>query len=237
MSNPFFKTREEIKSWLDETGVKGYTIHDDLTVDVAGDVDISYMDLEYIPVQFGVVNSYFNCSNNKLTSLHGSPRECSAFQCSHNQLANLHGAPRCGEFRCLYNQLTSLIGAPDKCKFFACSNNQLTNLDGAPRVATKFLCSQNQLTSLDGMPLECEKLWCSRNLLVTLNGLPRTCKYIDCRGNPMLSDISAAPDGCGVICDRDLIARNQASGQLTGFDTDTNQNGAKISIPKPGRIL
>jgi hypothetical protein len=78
------------------------------------------------------VGATFECSNNKLTSLRGAPREVGAsFYCDRNKLTSLEGAP--GE-----------VGAN-----FYCHNNQLTSLDGAPReVGGKFCCLNNPLPEL-----------------------------------------------------------------------------------------
>ena len=66
------KTKEQIKQWLDEMGVINYVINKDLTVDVKGDVNLSYKNLKELPVQFGKVKGNFFCSNNQLKSLKGA---------------------------------------------------------------------------------------------------------------------------------------------------------------------
>ena len=67
-----FKTKEQIKQWLDENEVKNYTINKDLKVDIEGSVDLSYKNLKELPVQFGKVGGYFSCSDNQLKSLKGA---------------------------------------------------------------------------------------------------------------------------------------------------------------------
>ena len=71
----FFKTYEETKNWLDDMDIENYTINDDLTIDVDGDGDVNLNNkkLEKIPVKFKSIGGYFDCYNNKLTSLKGSP--------------------------------------------------------------------------------------------------------------------------------------------------------------------
>ena len=61
--------RQEIKFWLNYHRIENYTINDDLTVDVVGDVDLIRMELTEIPFQFGVIKGSFYCYKNKLTSL------------------------------------------------------------------------------------------------------------------------------------------------------------------------
>ena len=67
------QSKSEIAAWLDKYNIENYTINDDLTVDVAGNVDLYYNKLATIPIQFGKVTGWFDCSNNKLTSLEGCP--------------------------------------------------------------------------------------------------------------------------------------------------------------------
>ncbi len=136
MKNLLFKTFVETKTWLDKVGVEGYTIRDDLVVDVNRGVDISKLDLTHIPVQFGVIKGHFSCASNNLGNLLGSPSQCNEFYCDRNQL-------------------TSLIGAPKKCFSFSCSHNQLKSLEHSPAVCLgSFDCDYNQLTRLDGLSVD-----------------------------------------------------------------------------------
>lgn len=169
-------TPKDISKWLDKHEVKNYTINDDLTVDVLGNVDISENNLKKIPVQFGKVSGnfncfgnqltslkgcpkeigeYFNCSFNELTSLEYSPREVGSFDCSYNELKSLKHAPKevLGNFDCSHNQLVSLKGCPKEIEdYFDCSFNKLTTLEHAPKKVAHFDCSNNQLTSLEHAP-------------------------------------------------------------------------------------
>ena len=101
------------------------------TINVNGDVDMSNMNLEYIPCNFYVVTGNFNCSNNKLQDLQGSPLTVRNFNCSNNQLKSLEGAPSKvnGNFDCSKNLLTNLQHAPDNINngLFNCDDNQLEN--------------------------------------------------------------------------------------------------------------
>jgi hypothetical protein len=92
-----------------------------LTVDINSSVDLFGAHLKTIPVKFGIIKGYFNCSYNQLTTLVGSPKEVN------------------GGFYCSNNQLTSLIGLSKEVKGdFYCSNNQLTTLDGlSPNIIKK----------------------------------------------------------------------------------------------------
>ncbi len=108
--------------------VKGtYTINDDGSIDVNGDVILSNRKLIKIPFKFRHVSGYFDCSHNRLISLEGAPTTVG------------------GSFFCTYNQLTSLEGAPITVGgIFSCPCNRLTSLDGAPdSISVNFLCIHN----------------------------------------------------------------------------------------------
>jgi len=104
-----------------------YTINDDGSIDVEGDVDLSRKKLTKIPFNFGKVSGNFYCCYNQLTTLKGSP--------------NTVG----GNFYCYYNQLTTLKGASNNVGGgFYCYNNKLTTLEGAPNtVGGNFHCYNN----------------------------------------------------------------------------------------------
>ena len=91
--------------------------------------------------------SHFDCSNNKLTSLVGTPQNVGSFDCSDNNLTSLKGSPTSavGGFDCSGNKLTSLVGTPQNVdNDFDCSYNNLTSLDGAPKtVGGDFYCDHN----------------------------------------------------------------------------------------------
>ena len=80
-----------------------------------------------LKIRFGKVSGYFYCSDNKLTTLKGAPKEVSgSFYCSNNNLTTLEGAPQYvkGSFTCNDNNLVSLEGAPNEvCGNFCCYNN------------------------------------------------------------------------------------------------------------------
>jgi len=104
-----------------------YTINDDGSIDVDGNVNLSRKKLTKIPFNFGKVSGNFSCHYNQLTSLKGAP--------------NTVG----GDFFCYDNQLTSLEGAPNNVGgYFCCAYNQLTTLDGVPNtVGGGFDCYSN----------------------------------------------------------------------------------------------
>lgn len=86
----FLTDKEDIKYWLESKNIKNFTINNDLTVDVNGNVELSnryrVYNKEHLPIQFGKVTGNFDISNNNLVSLEGSPFEVGGnFNCSNNE--------------------------------------------------------------------------------------------------------------------------------------------------------
>jgi hypothetical protein len=124
-----FEDFSEIDIICKKYDIENYTINPDGTVDVDGDVNLSRMNLKFIPLKFGRVSGNFWCVRNELTTLDGAPKEVGGdFSCSSNKLTTLDGAPK-------------VVGVS-----FACSYNQLTTIEGAPKeVGVGFYCSYNPL--------------------------------------------------------------------------------------------
>ena len=117
-----------VEKWLEDHGVKNYTINEDLSVVVNGDVDISFKDLECIPISFRNVSGKFNCGYNKLFTLEGCPVSVGGdFYCVNNKLTLLEGCPTsvAGNFYCYNNYLTSLDGFPIVEGIINCLNNKI----------------------------------------------------------------------------------------------------------------
>ena len=71
------------------------------------DIDISHKDLFLFTIKFYIVDGHFNCSNNDLVSLGGSPEYVyGSFDCSFNKLKSLKGGPKevYGNFDCSHNK-------------------------------------------------------------------------------------------------------------------------------------
>jgi len=99
-----------IAKWLNEMQIENYIINDDLTIHVNGHVDLIDLDLVEIPeyIQFSVVERFFTCSRNKLTTLKGCPRYVGGyFGCTHNNLTSLEYCPNFvgGDFICHDNNI------------------------------------------------------------------------------------------------------------------------------------
>ncbi len=112
----FLESKRDIDSICQEYNIKKYTINDDGTVDVDGDVDLFNNGLTELPFKFGKVTGYFNCGLNKLTSLVGSPKYVGGyFSCYNNKLKTLEGGPEVviGNYYCSNNKLINFKGIPE----------------------------------------------------------------------------------------------------------------------------
>lgn len=182
----FFKTESETIAWLEKMGVENYQIDANLVVNVIGDVNLEKKELEYFPVQFGLVTGNFNCHKNKLISLKGSPHTVDgSVDCSHNNLVTLQDCPKkIGKsLFCNNNQLISLKGSPEIINGrFYCNNNELTSLLHGPEVVTeKYQCFKNKLTNMLGVASVIgETLYCSNNPLKTLEGIHQVGMSLSC---------------------------------------------------------
>ena len=141
---------EKVKERLEEAKAKwteeGWVISDSL--------DLSELGLTKLPLILKV-SWNFNCSNNKLTTLEGSPQKTGCdFRCSHNLLISLKGSSKIigGDFCCNDNQLVSPKGGPQKVGGdFNCWNNRLTSFEGSPREISGSFYWRNKFTPLDGI--------------------------------------------------------------------------------------
>ncbi len=130
-----FNNEQEIIEICKEYNIENYTINSDGSIDVDGNVDLSYMRLVKIPLKFNKITGVFVCYRNQLTSLEGCPKEVG------------------GGFYCYGNQLTSLEGCPKEVGGgFNCSDNRITDLQGIPSVINGSLnCAYNSLKTLKGI--------------------------------------------------------------------------------------
>lgn len=159
--------------------IKNYTINDDYSIDVEGDVKLDFFKLEELPLKFNHVSGNFDCSYNRLTTLNGSPITIG------------------GTLMCSYNNLTSLKWCPIKLSGLFCANNKITSLEGSPsRIDGSFDCDMNLLTTLEGGPDYVKfNYYCSNNHLVSLKGSPSFIgKSFNCSINKLKS-INGASTG------------------------------------------
>ena len=134
--------------------ITNYTVNDDGTIDVNGNVWLNNRDLVEFPLTFNRVSGYFNCGSNELTTLKGSPRWVGGyFSCGGNLLTSLEFSPDYIEmdFLCNDNRLTSLVGSPKHVGGdFDCSDNEdLNNINGCTeKIGKYFFCNDTLLHSI-----------------------------------------------------------------------------------------
>ncbi len=123
---------EEIHALCKKYIISNYSINSDGSIDVYGDIHLYNYGLDKIPLNFNRVDGDFTCSNNKLTSLEGSPNYVGGyFNCNRNKLRTLKDGPKevKGNYYFQYNNLVSLEGFPDYLgSNFYCGNNPVFEL-------------------------------------------------------------------------------------------------------------
>jgi hypothetical protein len=150
------ESKRDIHSICDEYGINDYTINPDGSIDVDGNIDISYdlysEELTKLPLKFRNVIGDFECDRNQLTTLKGSPRSVGGnFDCSGNQLTSLEYGPESvsGNFDCMSNQLTSLEGLPEIGGYINCRRNQITDFKGVSEFFEGyFYCEGNPIEEI-----------------------------------------------------------------------------------------
>lgn len=111
------KTKNSIEKWLIKQKIENYTIHDNLIVDIDGDLNVYSVKNKELVVQFGVVTGNFTCTYNLFTTLKNCPHTVGGdYICSDNRLISLEYCPTIihGNFECHRNSITSLEYAPKK---------------------------------------------------------------------------------------------------------------------------
>ena len=121
-------------------------------------IDLSGMDLTELPDLSSVTVDYFNCSDNKLKNLKGSPQKVNGdFRCNKNELTSFESTTeQIGNcFYCHDNPAPSLDGMPQKVHSICCGSKHLKKLKGAPLKINGFLrCSYSSITDLEGCSQE-----------------------------------------------------------------------------------
>lgn len=131
---PFKASKDSTKNWLDSQFIHNYIINEDLSVDVMGDVNFSGKNLEFIPIQFGVIDGNFDCSNTNLQNTQGFPKKVKgSVDISGTSIKSLHG-------------MTEDIG-----QSFYCSNNkELFSLKYGPAKVNKtYVISYTPINNLE----------------------------------------------------------------------------------------
>ena len=137
--NKLFENNQSIHDICSKYGIENYTINDDGSIDVNGDVNLSSRNLTKLPLKFRNVSGDFNCHDNQLRSLEGAPQSVGGhFSCYDNKLTSLEGAPQSvgGGFYCINNpvfNIWKLFQDFDKIELFN-DYDTLREIDGKPHV-------------------------------------------------------------------------------------------------------
>lgn len=170
-AHQFLTTKEQVFNWLNQMNIKGFIIHNDLTVDVHNYVDISNKKLKFLPVQFGIILGDFNCSQNQLKSLQGSPKEVYGYlDCHENRLTNFNFLPSkiTGSILAYKNKIKSLEGLPEEVKGdLSLWQNKIKNIKYFPKLIKGSVdISFNQIKTLKNINTHIDaKFDCTNNPL------------------------------------------------------------------------
>jgi hypothetical protein len=146
----------EIHQICKEYKIENYTINDDFSIDVDGNVSICFR-IDKIPLNFNRVSGYFHCQVNKeLKSLIGCPQWVGGeFNCGGNDLTSLEFCPEYvgGNFLCISGSR------------FGGGGNKITSLEYLPKyIGGDFYCNNNKIWSFEGIPDNFRsKLYCKGN--------------------------------------------------------------------------
>ena len=125
-----YQSESEVAEICEEFGIENWSLEGGL-VNVDDDVYLSCCKLTELPLKFGVVTGYFDCSNNNLTSLEGCPlRVGGNFSCSNNNIKSLEGCPKYvgGNFLCSFNNIREFIGIKYIEEALWCYGNPIWNI-------------------------------------------------------------------------------------------------------------
>ena len=160
--------RDDIDRICAKYNIQNYTINNNGSIDVDGNVDLSQMKLKRIPIRFRNVSGHFWCFTNYLTDLQNSPINVGGgFYCHNNLLQNLIDSPESVgyDYACNGNRITSLSGCPETINGnFFCNHNQLRNLRGGPRfVELDYNAAHNRVDSFEGFPKSARQIYLHQN--------------------------------------------------------------------------
>jgi hypothetical protein len=179
-----FESNTEIDKICRKYDIINYTINSDNSVDVDGDVNLFNKGLESILLNFNIVNGYFECGWNHLTSLKGCPvRVGDYFYCYSNKLTSLKYSPQYmenGSFSCGSNKIESLQYCTELIRgYFSCTNNKLTSLEHHPTVYGEFYCRYNQINTFENFYYYKEDVYFGSNPIYDIYELFNDMKLIE----------------------------------------------------------
>lgn len=104
-------------------------VQNDGSVDILSHVNLFNKGLKEFPITFNNVEGYFECSDNKLTSLVGAPKLARSFFCNNNMITSLVGTPQiAGNFSCQNNKISTLEGCPILLEEYNFDNNKFPTI-------------------------------------------------------------------------------------------------------------
>lgn len=238
---------KKIQQWLKKVKIKNYTINEDLTVDVHEDVDLRFLEIDELPVQFNIVEGDFDCSGSRWKTLKGCPSKIKdSFYCNNNGLKSLEYGPKeVGmNYSCQDNNLISLKGVPDKIKGnLDCTYNHIENLFDSPKeILGYFGISNNKLLSFKGIPDKIgDDLYCTGNRIESFEFMPKeivgcfsleynnidiaTLKFFDCSvGGEITSDFGSHEVFLNLVKEQKAYAEKEEIENLILKNDDTNLN-------------
>ena len=111
-----YENFDEIDNICIKYRIHDYTINQDGSINVDNEVNINNKYLLKLPLNFSKVNGNFDCSENKLVSLKGSPIEITkGFYATFNKLTSLENGPKKVSLRYWVqnNNLRDMYGFPE----------------------------------------------------------------------------------------------------------------------------
>lgn len=193
MNNIIYNSKEDIEDWLFKMKIKKYFIHNDLTIDVFSNVNLSKkLEQPFLPVKFGCIHGDFICNHNKLTSFIGFPNYITGdFKCSDNNIAIIDFFPICNNNIILSNNnLTTMKNFPESVNNLSLYKNKITSMDYCPLfVNGKLNLSKNKIKLLDNLPEKVNSLNLSDNKIEVINKIPKEIKHLFLDNN-LITDIN-----------------------------------------------
>ena len=151
-----FESFNSIHNWCDRYDITNYTINDDGSIDVNGNVNLFNTNISELPISFNKVSGDFSCESSRLTDLKGSPEKIGGyFHCGYNYLTTLEGCPKIikEHFDASGNELTSLQFGPESVNgYFSCNNNNIKSFEHIPKyIKNSLSLKNNEIEDLSGL--------------------------------------------------------------------------------------
>ena len=178
---PFIKDKKFIQEWLDYYEIKNYTIQDDGTVDVDGNVYIHGRKLTDIMVKFGKVTGDFIIIKTELSNMNNLPTDCPHIVLDDNNIRTIKNIPyNCWDLSLNDNKIDFMpnLQEYDNLQILHLAHNKIEKISPTHPNLLVFYIDNNKLTNLKNYP---KKLDLSNagivssirnNPLVSLKNLP-----------------------------------------------------------------